>query len=300
MSLTFPRVIDATIRNSFVACPTQAYWNHFRHLRKIGGNVHLVFGGTLAKGLETFRKSFYDRRSPAFHNHEASLIAATKAMIHEWGTFEPTGDTPKTFDTCLLALMQYFEQYPPLDDQVQPFISETGPAVEFTFALPIPGLFHPETGEPLLYAGRFDMLGQVGKSLLVVDEKTSGSLGASWAKSWELASQMTGYCWAAREYGHPVAGAIIRGVGILKTRITFLPVTLQRPNWLIDRWLEQLKRDVTRMIGAWQEGFWDQNFGATCGSYGGCAYLELCTVKEPEKWIEGYYEEVVWDPLHKD
>ena len=43
----------------------------------------------------------------------------------------------------------------------------------------------------------------------------NSSLGEAWAKPWDLDSQFTGYVRAALEYGFPVAGVVIRGVGLL-------------------------------------------------------------------------------------
>jgi hypothetical protein len=42
----------------------------------------------------------------------------------------------------------------------------------------------------------------------------NSSLGEAWAKQWDLDSQFTGYVRAALEYGFPVAGVVIRGVGL--------------------------------------------------------------------------------------
>jgi hypothetical protein len=177
-------------------------------------------------------------------------------------------------------------------------MSNGNPAVEFSFSIPLP-INNPDTGEPLLFVGRFDMLGEFQKSLFVVDEKTTTALGQTWAQQWDLKSQFTGYCAAAREYGYPVAGAIIRGVGLLKHETTFAQVPQYRADWQIDRWYAQLLRDVQRMVDSYIAGQYDSALSEACAAYGGCAFRRLCLSQHPEQWIDGYFVEKVWDPLAK-
>ncbi len=226
-----------------------------------------------------------------------------KKVILDWGDFIPPesgSGHQKTLDACLDALYSYFIQWPPADDIIRPHMVNGEPAVEWSFALPIPGIKHPETGEPILYAGRFDMLAEYDKALFVLDDKTASSLGASWQNQWKLASQMTGYVWAAKEYGFNIQGVIIRGAAILKRDITFAMVIEQRPNWIIDRWLLQLKRDVRRMILMWEAEEFDYSIDGACSNYGGCKYLTLCTSEDPTPWIKQYYQESHWDPLKRE
>ena len=71
----------------------------------------------------------------------------------------------------------------------------------------------------------------------------------------------------------------------------------QRPRWMVERWLRQLKRDIRRAIVMWEEGEWDMNLDASCSSYAGCAYMGLCRAKNPLPWIEADYEIRPWNPL---
>lgn len=296
----FPDLIDSTIRKDIAACPQLANWSHIQHLRPKGQNVHLHFGSCYAKGLEIFRKAFYGKGL----SFEDCLAKSAKSIILEWGEFisppAPISGHLKTLDSCLDALLSYFIQWPPADDVIRPLMIDGKPSVEWSFALPIPDIKHPETGEPILYAGRFDMLAEYSGAVFVEDDKTTGALGASWLNQWKLASQMTGYIWAAKEYGFPVQGAIIRGAAILKRDITFAMVIEQRPQWMIDRWLLQLQRDVTRLIEMWKADYYDYSLDGACSSYGGCKYLTLCTSKDPAPWIKSDYEVHYWDPLKRE
>jgi len=294
----FPDYIDSSARKTAVACMKQAEYQYILHLKPKGTSIHLHFGGCLARGLEVFRKAYYGEKE----DFDTSLALAAKAIILEWGDMEAPefgSGANKSLARCITALISFFDEYPPDTDPVQPVMTTHGPAVEWSFALPIPDVWHPTTGAPMLYVGRFDMLAEYGGACFVNDEKTTSQLGAGWAKNWKLASQLTGYCWAGKEYGFNIQGVIIRGIGILKTQIKHQFVIEHRAQWEIDRWLGQLQRDVRRLISSWEEGYYDYSLDNACSSYGGCAYLPLCTSKNPAPWIEADYEVSVWDPLQK-
>jgi hypothetical protein len=268
-------------------------YGYLLHLKPKAPSIHLHFGGCFAKGLETVRRSFYEKGLA----EDEALYEGFHAIVKMWGVFVEDEKSPKTLASCLIALDSYFKQYPLASDIIQPVIGEDGKAkVEFSFALPIPGLEHPNGG-PILYAGRFDMLAHGSGAKYIEDDKTTGSLGTSWAKSWDLNSQMTGYIWGARQYMEEVQAAIIRGVGILKTQISHLQVTQYRQNWMIERWLNQLRKDVERMKVMWEKDDWDLNLDASCTSYGGCSYNPLCLSQDPTKWFSEY-EVRPWSPLH--
>jgi len=298
----FPTIIDNTLRKNFAACPMKAFRAHFQRLGPVEPSIHLHFGACFASGLEMARRAFYGEGLTA---SEAEDVGR-KTIEQHWGEYDPDGNgTVKSRSRCLSALESYFIEYPLATDSIKPYKSDKGDlGVEFTFALPLP-LKNPDTGEPLLYGGRFDMLGLFQDTLYVVDEKTGTSLGASWGNQWELASQFSGYCYAAKAFGLPVAGAIIRGIGLLKAQTTFAQILTYRPQWLLDLWYEQLLRDVERMIYYYEMHkdsgrHFDYNFGDSCSAYGSCEFKRLCLSPNPENWVQGYYVERHWNPLTKD
>jgi len=217
-----------------------------------------------------------------------------------WGEFEPPAHKQqKSLERVLGALASYFDQWPIGTDYIRPHQWHGGDGIELTFALPME-IAHPETGEPLLYAGRFDMLAEYQGQLWVEDDKTTSQLGPTWGDKWNLRGQFTGYCKAAHSFDLPVAGAIIRGTSFLKNSFGHAEAITARPKWMIDQWWEQLHRDTERMILCWQEGFYDQNFSDSCDAFAGCQFARLCLTQEPEEWIAGHYATRIWDPLAKD
>jgi hypothetical protein len=298
----FPLAISNTMREAFVVCPQKFFRGYVQKLVPSTPNIHLTAGGAFAKGLETTRRSFYEQHLSTEDSIELGYAALQESYanfdIHHGYT-----DHNKNFDNLAKAFYDYFMEYKLDTDTMRPYMTPDGKAaLEFSFAIPLP-IPHPVSGDPILYAGKFDMLGvRNGEDLWVVDEKTTSQLGAQWNKQWDLNSQFTGYCFAARHLGYPVQGAMIRGVGLLKTKISHVEVPLSRAQWQIDRWYNQMLRDIRLMIAMWesdplQGSEFSYALGSACTSYGECPYKRLCESRTPEDWIEQYYKQSDYNPL---
>jgi len=288
----FPIAISNTIRESFSNCHQKAYWEFFRRLKPATPNIHLHAGGSFAKGLEVARRSFYESKM----SEADSIMAGQDAMIAMYDDFDEKNgylDSNKSLANLLRGFDDYFMEYQLGKDEFIPLMTAEGKAgLEFSFAIPT-NIPHPQTGDPILYAGKFDMLAKRDDVLWIVDEKTTSQLGQTWGAQWDMNSQFTGYCMAAREYGYPVAGAIIRGVGLLKTKISHQQVILYRPQWQIDRWWKQLHRDIRMMVALYEAdpgdgSEFDYALGAACSNYGSCSYKQLCMSNNPETWASNY------------
>lgn len=299
-----PIYIDSTMRSTFVSCP-QKYYNEFvLNLRPQGLSIDLHAGGCFSAALETVYKSIWLREEPL----ATALDRAMAAFEIQWGDFEIPEHkrTSKTKDRVWEAVESYFREYPPLSDPVRPYFDSSGkPTFEYTFAIPLEPLgadgfpAHP-SGEPFIYCGRFDMLGQLGSRPVVRDEKTTQkSFGQFWAEQWSLRGQFIGYVWACRQCGLDVRSVIVRGVQILKTDINHAECEKWFDDVLIARWLEQLRRDLWRIRRAWDEGYWDFNFADACTNYGSCAFLDLCTSQHPEVYHSNFGKRN-WSPLAKN
>ena len=295
----FPHVVDSTMLSAFRSCPQKAYRSYVEHWKPQNESVHLVAGGAFAAGIEAAREAYFVDGKTHFDDYTAIGI---RRLIEKYGHFEPpsTGSgAAKTCERMVGALEYYFEQYPLGADGLTPLKFPNGKfAIEFGFAEPLP-IIHPESGQPILFAGRADMLGEFAGGRYSVDEKTTSSLGASWGRQWEMRSQFTAYNWAARQAGIPLDGTIVRGISILKTKYETLEVLTYRPDWEIDRWLAQTCRDIKRMIACWEAGYWDWSLDAACTEYGGCSFATVCKSQDPMTWLPMYFEKRVWDPLQR-
>ena len=285
---------------SFAACEQKARQEFFLSFVPRESNIHLNTGSAFAKGIEVFRRSYYDPKSSAKGDFERARLSGFYALTHAFGLHErePADDEPKSHCGISAAFESYIHHYHPSKDYLRPYVHEGVPVIEFSFVLPI-DVPHPESGEPLLYSGRFDTAAELHSSIFGVDEKTTTfSLTERWRKQWDLRSQFTGYCWGARAFGLPVAGVIVRGTSIQKTQITHGEAITYRPQWMIDLWYENLLSRVRRMIHAWEISTFEYNFADACTSYGGCPFVKVCSAnpQNRDRIYEAEFKRSVWDP----
>lgn len=290
---TFPNVIDSTILLS-TACPTKFFYQFCLGLSPVEKSVHLHAGGAFAHGVEAVRKNFYLEKQPL----DIALLNGWREFMNYWGDYESPDNSYKDFANVSAALFDYFHNYNPSNDYIQPFIKSDGtPAVEFTFALPLP-IKHPDTGEFLIYAGRCDMLGMYQNMGCIVDEKTSYSFPAEWAKLFSMRGQFIGYTWAAQQFGFPISMCVVRGIAIQQRSIKHLEAIMQFPQWQIDRWYEEMLVKVQYIVDVWKKKDFPLNYGDICSAYGGCPQLDLCTSQNPEAWLPSFSIRR-WNPLDK-
>ena len=289
----FPHTFDSTMLGTFRSCPQKMFRTYVEHWKPKSESVHLVAGGAFAKGIEVARKVFYEKKQ----SEQTAIGEGIQALLLAYGDFDPPADSAKSPTRMAGALEFYFENYPLEQASAVPVKFGNGKlAIEFSFAEPL-SINHPVTGDPILYTGRADMIAEFCGGIYAVDEKTTSSLGASWGKQWEMRSQFTGYQWAANKTGLNVQGTLVRGVSILKTKYDHLQHVTYRSPYEVDRWLDQVHRDIKRAIGMWKDGYWDFSLDHACAEYGGCSMVSVCKSATPEDWLPMYFERKVWDPL---
>jgi len=292
----FPAVLDATLLSS-MRCPRKFYLAHVcrytpAHESK---SIHLVAGGAYAKGLEIARLAYMRGESP-----DRCLELGTEALMKEYGDTEcPEGES-KTLDRMIGALEYYFSEYPLDDDPARISIIAGVPAVEWRFALPLP-FTHPDTGEPLLYTGRTDMICDFAGGRYAEDDKTTKQLGSRWSAQWELRSQFLGYAWAGRELGLGLQGALIRGVSILKTKYETAQAIVNTPDWKIDEWIGHRDHLIQNALDFYKSGYWEPALDDACNEYGGCTFKSVCGIPPDRRvhWLNTNYEESTWNPLSR-
>jgi hypothetical protein len=158
---------------------------------------------------------------------------------------------------------------------------------------------HPNGG-PFIYTGRFDMLGHINGTPIVRDEKTTGgSIGQNWAEQWDLRAQFIGYVWACQQAGIPLDTVVVRSISIQKTQIVHAEAVKPYSKFIVDRWHEQLRRDLWRLRRCYDEGYWDYNLGEACTSYGNCMFMPVCSSRNPEAHLSNF-EVRHWNPTNKN
>jgi hypothetical protein len=298
----FPLVLDATQRSCFVSCPRKFYYEFVLGLCPPhgNGNIHLRAGGAVAKACEVARKEFYGNGL----SEEDSLALGLAALISSYGPdHEP--DSLKSLSRTIDAYLAYFGAIPNAPgacnmgahrlghDPYPPYLSATGPAVEFSFSLELDAA-GPDS-ESLSYYGRFDQIVTSDFGLLGSDEKTGSAFSKDWSAKWALRGQFLGYIHGARQAGVNLAGMLARGIIFQKTQFHFPEALILPPNSVINDYHQQLNYDVKYMVGCWKNDFWPQNFSDACTAFSGCPYAKLCESPDPSAWYTSYNVER-WDP----
>lgn len=288
----FPEAIDSTMLSSLI-CDQEFLYAHVEswHLEK--ESIHLHAGAAYAKGMEVARKTFF-----VTGDREAAEDAGIQALMLAYGDF-PAGDEAKNLPRMIGAMEFYFDNFPLDTDHAKIALLGDKPGIEFSFAIPLP-IRHPDTGNPLLFAGRCDAIVEYAGGRYALDDKTTSALGASWAKQWEMRGQFAGYAWAMREHGLKPSGTIVRGVSILKTKYDKAEAIISQPDYKIDRWYESSLRKIERMIELYlhpEKAI--MNFGEACNAYGSCPYKQACLSRDPYNWLETYYTYRPWRPLER-
>jgi hypothetical protein len=306
-------------------------------LRPAGISVDLHAGAAFASGIEAVRKAVFQKGKPL----EDALLEGHGAYQVAWGDFEipEYKKTAKTRENVWFAIEEYFRKWSPLTDHFQPYYLDGKPTFEWSFAIPLEPACNPTTdysaygkdavskrpdlqtpsydpdhpehrgkfplhpnGSPWLYSGRFDMLGSYEGKPRWGDEKTTGgSISTGWSDKWRLRNQFLGYTWALQQHGMDAIGGVVRGIAIQKTQIPLVEATPIYSQDQIERWYEQLRRDLWRLRQAWDTGYFDLNLADTCTAYGNCMFMNVCASSKEnrENWFNDF-EVRRWNPLEKN
>ena len=288
----FPQVIDSTMYNDLLACPTKFYREHLEHWKPRELSVHLHAGAAFARGLEVTRQAFWDESLSPLE----SLARGMHALTLAYGAFEAPPGSPKTLDRMLGALEFYFYKWPLQHETAPPALIGKRRAIEFSFAEPLPVL-HPETGSPLIFCGRFDQICNFASELYGEDDKTCSQLGSRWSQQWELRHQFTAYCWGARQAGIQLRGFLVRGLCIYGRGYEGQMAITYRPEWMIEQWYDGLIYNLRQAISLWKSGTYPHAFNDACNTYGGCTFRRACMSPEPENWLSTLCQRRRWDPV---
>jgi hypothetical protein len=318
----FPSVIDSTMIAALACHRRWDYAYQRNYIPDSRKNIHLMAGAAFAKGLEVMRLSwsqgFYDR--PVFktildeHGVESSVLDYNEHCV-----IESTDDalelglealmlaydesvehnTAKTLDRMCGAL-EYYASVFPIDDPEFGIIETIAgrPGIEWNFCAPLPVL-HPDTGEPLLYSGRLDVVLAAYAGRYLTDDKTTSSLGYSWPNQWDMRGQFASYAWGASESGLQIDGTLVRGISILKTKYDHAQTIVHQPPWKQAEWLASTCEKLEYAKQLYARGINVAAFGEACNEYGGCEFKIVCMGKNHEEWMASNFDERNWNPLER-
>jgi hypothetical protein len=271
------------------------------------------------------RKAYYLNGCASGDAFSKGCTAITRA----WGDYQPpetkTGPHIKQWGKCLEALDTYRKFWPLEDDNLKPYTHASIPSIEYSFTATIVDPFssnplkddnhtselilHPESSDPLLHAGRIDMIAvTVGSTIAALDDKTSSR---QWDINWRLRNQFIGYVHQLQNQGIKSDLFLVRRMIIYKHECKPLQEMITIAPHMIQRYLYQRAETIHDMLHRWKfflhllletedEEPWrafSYNFGDSCTAYKGCAFQELCTARDPTIH-EASFEENTWSPIH--
>lgn len=314
VTLTFPEAIDSTMLSLYASCPQKFFYEFVLRRVPSATSIHLHAGGAFAMAMEQIRLRVFGEGKTITE----SLEEVFPMFLTYWGNFHCPSNSQKDIINVWGAIDRYFRHWVPFQDDLTPILIEGKPAVEFVFGMPLRA-HHPHTGNPLIFAGRADMIAERAGVNYIVDDKTTAQMGSFWMKQWPMRGQFFGYTAAARETGINPAGVIVRGVKIAKREYEFQEVPVLITQDMVERWRMNAERRTMRMVEDYlhmvdclfdaidentqlQEAHaaWEYNFGEACTGYGGCQFVDLCRSRNPWDTYMNTFVERVWNPIKKD
>lgn len=305
LSFEMPQVWDSTMIVAARKCPRYFLYAYANHIRGGGIAPPLHFGGAFAKGLEAYRQAYWHNGGNPIH----ALQCGAEAIFEAWGdnpsVLISRGQPDKrTLEKCLLALMRYFERWPMATDLLQPHIDHTGKATfEYSFSFPLEDPIFPRMtdGSPFILCGRMDTLGTYDNLPVWSDEKTTTSMGPSWADQWYTRHQFITYGYGLRGLGFKARHVVVRGIGIYNDDIQFAEThPIERPDHLLDKFAHELAWTLGQMQAYFSAKQVPRSFGDACYSYfRQCDFWNVCSTKPA---IELPFLRAMprneWNPLH--
>lgn len=291
--ITFPEVIDSSMLAAFKTCPQLFFKTYIAQWKSKTEKVDLHAGKAFARGLEVARRGYFEEGRQADEAEALGLGALVKA----YGDFECPPDNPKSLERMAGAYAYYMDHYPLTMNTGFPIVLPGGKrAIEVSFAHPM-AIDHPETGQPIVIVGRGDMVCNYAGAVYGEDDKTTKQLGPTWSQQWDLRGQFLGYTWGFRRSSLDIAGFLIRGVSILKTKYDTQEAIVNFSDWELDRWYGETLEWIADMIQAWKTKRWRYNLDHSCTIYGGCGFRTVCKAQNETPWLEQYFERRKWDPV---
>jgi hypothetical protein len=225
--------------------------------------------------------------------------AAKIAFDHEWGNYAPPQkagrDHPKTKTNTWKTFLRGIKRWSKENDWLEPYgTGPTNTGIELEAAIPL-DIPHPDDpSRPLYYVVKMDAIMKTRttkQKLYVLDDKSMGTVSDTWRAQWRTASQLVGYCWAARALGIPADGYVVRGYQIAKTRYALEEHVERVHDWQLEEWEARMLWLVRELVNEYKacrsdpeppSPYWPKTgkeHKACAYSYGRpCAYLDLCEV----------------------
>lgn len=249
---------------SDLSCHRKAYYKHELGIVPESGTA-AKFGTAIHYALAEYYKTPWEARS---------LEMLIKAFTHKWDEIKPdTEDELRNISTAIKILTEYEKTFNG-DERYKVYCDDQGPFVERTFEVPF--------SDNLNITGTIDLVVEDNSTgnLIVMDHKTSRSLGTEFINKYRMNAQMAGYCFAVSCLtGKKVDTYIINGIQVAKTKQTIFRL---ENNISFHQKLEFLS-DVEFKINSYlSDQKKSRSLDSQCSAYGGCPFLDACSASSED------------------
>jgi hypothetical protein len=297
----FPIILSNTDMSLWSQCQLRWFRERCQNLRRSSArNINLEAGGAFAKGMEVTRKAFYEKKLPSSEAVQLGYDEILKVMYER----QATDDTLKSPERMALALLEYFKEFPLVNEEVVPSQMEDGShGIEHKMTAELP-ILHPELNVPLIFKGKLDMLATSMGRTYIVDEKTTKAISYNQGDLLQTQGQFIGYAWLARQLGITVVGVKVRKVAIqikeIKVKEFEVPIT----DFMINAWEQAMFQKVSEMVKFYGDVIKGTDFRIAftpdysngCTAYHSvCPFTAGCTSKYGENFLATEFEQLVWD-----
>lgn len=265
------------------ACPKKSYYALVRGARGGDENVALSFGQAIHEGLKAYYSFPLASRSPGVAVAAFGLAAKHLKNL--------PADDKRSYTRGVQILEHYARAYK--DDPWLIYSDARGPIVERDFEFEL--LKHD--GLVIKLFGTVDavFIHSETKEVVLVDHKTTSSLGKDFYGKPNPNHQITGYLLALNEsFKIKTHTAMLNGIQVAKTQFGLARSFTNRTESDYDEYKEMVAYRVIEHLRARETGVFPMAGYPACVQWGGCQYKEICEshVSQRENVLQSLYPHV--------
>jgi hypothetical protein len=233
--MNFNEKIDYSALSTYLTCPRKFLFAYVMHLKPTGQSIHLVFGSCWHYGLEaTYNELLRNPSLNVLEATECSILAFNKLWKLDGEPFWKNEDAifPKSPGHAANMYKAYWDRFLVADVKDRSILAVEAP---FSIDLSLKGAHLPN------YVGRLDLVFTNGADGIdVLDHKTAKALYATTSQSYEMSYQSDGYLTAGRIYYDKIPTITYRIALCQKSKIDFIPITINKRSAAIEHFLADL------------------------------------------------------------
>lgn len=249
---------------SDLSCHRKAYYKHELGIVPESGTA-AKFGTAIHYALAEYYKTPWAARS---------VELLIKAFTYKWDEVKPDSDDElRNISTAIKILTEYEKTFNG-DERYKVYCDDQGPFVERTFDVAfLPGIN---------ITGTIDLVVEdtFSGDLLVMDHKTSRSLGQEFINKHRMSAQFAGYCFAVSALtGRNVDRYIVNGIQVAKTKQTIFRLVGDISSYQKSLYMADVEFKVKNYVN---DSLKVRALDSQCSAYGGCPFLDACSASHQD------------------